>query len=107
MIGAIQRFALPGAILAVVVAGSVPVLFGQTTQPKPSATESRKSATRASDTAATETRKSAIRASDTAAKGRRRVNARTPEAVPKDAREKAPNWDCNEPPFPISCGPIS
>jgi hypothetical protein len=92
MIGAIKRFALPGVILAVVVAGSVPVLFGQTTQPKPSATE---------------TRKSAVRASDTAAKARRRVNARTPEAVPKDAKEKAPNWDCNEPPFPISCGPVS
>ena len=91
MIGAVQRFVLPGAILAVVVAGTVP-LFGQTTQPKPSATEARKSA---------------IRASDTAAKGRRRANARTPAAAPKDGREKAPNWDCNEPPFPISCGPVS
>ena len=98
MIGAIQRFALPGAILAVVVAGSVPVLlFGQTTQPKPSATE---------------TRKSAIRASDTAAKDRRRVNARTPAAVPRDGRQTAPkvekyNWDCNDPPYPDSCGPVS
>ena len=104
MICVIQRFALPGAILAVVLAGSAPVLFSQTTRPKPSATETGK--TTQPRPSAAETRKSAIRASDTSAKGRRRVNPRMPEAVPKE-KEKAPNWDCNEPPFPISCGPVS
>jgi hypothetical protein len=47
MIGAFRQFALPAAALAFVVAGSVSV-FGQTTRlkPKPSTTETRKSAVR-------------------------------------------------------------
>jgi hypothetical protein len=95
MISAIQRFALRRAIL-IVVAGSVPA-FAQTPSPqlKPSATETRKSAT--------------MHVSGTAAKARRHQNVRTSGAVPKNVKQVSPPeltgtyYNCLELPQPEGC----
>jgi hypothetical protein len=92
MISPIERFALLPAILIVVVS-SIPVL-SQTpsSQIKPSATETRKSAT--------------LHVSGTAAKARRHSNVRASGAAPKNEREPEHTgtyYNCLEIPQPEGC----